>query len=274
MADKIGCTAETLRHWVRQAERDVGRRPGLSTEERARMKEREREVRRANEILRKASAFFAQAELDRRPRQWCKSFTIMVRPARLPWHPAAGLALPADDGRLWRGVKRAGWNRAHDLATGAARALRCGDGAACALGGRVEGTGGRLVRFGPGFVAVARTAAVAAVAAAGCMYPVGQSRREGSIHRQPPGGTRIASAHGPCQGATRLLQDLPWDCLLRWALHKTHLDVWEWMHFTRLFKGQRSPILGELLRGGQLGGREFAGQRVADVAPQGSWTVV
>ena len=56
---------------VRQAERDVGRRPGLSTEERARMKELEREVRelrRANEILRKASAFFAQAELDRRPR--------------------------------------------------------------------------------------------------------------------------------------------------------------------------------------------------------------
>ena len=71
VADKIGCTAETLRHWVRQAERNVGRRPGLSTEERARMKELEREVRelrRANEILRKASAFFAQAELDRRPR--------------------------------------------------------------------------------------------------------------------------------------------------------------------------------------------------------------
>ena len=62
---------ETLRHWVRQAERDSGRRPGLRTEERARMKELEREVRelrRANEILRKASAFFAQAELDRRPR--------------------------------------------------------------------------------------------------------------------------------------------------------------------------------------------------------------
>ena len=71
VAEKIGCTAETLRHWVRQAERDVGRRPGLSTEERARMKELERkvrELRRANEILRKASAFFAQAELDRRPR--------------------------------------------------------------------------------------------------------------------------------------------------------------------------------------------------------------
>jgi len=71
VAEKIGCTGETLRHWVRQAERDAGRRPGLSTDERARMKELEREVRelrRANEILRKASAFFAQAELDRRPR--------------------------------------------------------------------------------------------------------------------------------------------------------------------------------------------------------------
>ena len=71
IASKIGCTAETLRKWVRQAERDAGRRPGLSTEERQRLKDLEREVkelRRANEILRKASAFFAQAELDRRPK--------------------------------------------------------------------------------------------------------------------------------------------------------------------------------------------------------------
>ena len=69
IAEKIGCTAETLRKWVRQAERDSGRRPGLSTEERQRLKELEREnreLRRANEILRKASAYFAQAELDRR----------------------------------------------------------------------------------------------------------------------------------------------------------------------------------------------------------------
>ena len=69
IAEKIGCTAETLRIWVRQAERDEGRRPGLTTEERQRLKELEREVRdlkRANEILRKASAYFAQAELDRR----------------------------------------------------------------------------------------------------------------------------------------------------------------------------------------------------------------
>ena len=71
IAEKIGCSAETLRNWVRQAERDSGRRPGLTTEERARLKELEREnreLRRANEILRKAAAFFAQAELDRRPK--------------------------------------------------------------------------------------------------------------------------------------------------------------------------------------------------------------
>ena len=71
IAEKIGCSAETLRHWVRQAECDRGRRPGLTTEERQRLKQLEREVvelRRANEILKKASAYFAQAELDRRPR--------------------------------------------------------------------------------------------------------------------------------------------------------------------------------------------------------------
>lgn len=71
IAAKIGCTAETLRKWVRQTERDQGQRPGLTTEERERLKQAEREnreLRRANEILRKASAYFAQAELDRRPR--------------------------------------------------------------------------------------------------------------------------------------------------------------------------------------------------------------
>ena len=67
----MGCTAETLRKWIVQAERDAGKRDGLTTEERGQLKglEREnRELRRANEILRKASAFFAQAELDRKPR--------------------------------------------------------------------------------------------------------------------------------------------------------------------------------------------------------------
>jgi transposase len=71
IAAKMGCTAETLRKWVRQAERDAGARPGLTTSERERLKDLEREnkeLKRANEILRKASAYFAQAELDRRPK--------------------------------------------------------------------------------------------------------------------------------------------------------------------------------------------------------------
>ena len=71
ISEKIGCTTETLRRWVREAERASGRRAGPTSEERERIKELEREVRelkRANEILRKASAYFAQAELDRRRR--------------------------------------------------------------------------------------------------------------------------------------------------------------------------------------------------------------
>lgn len=69
IASKIGCTAETLRGWVRQSERDQGLRAGTTSDERERVKALEREVRelrQANEILRKASAYFAQAELDRR----------------------------------------------------------------------------------------------------------------------------------------------------------------------------------------------------------------
>jgi transposase len=69
VAEKLGCTTETLRRWVRQAERDAGTRPGLTTSEREELKRLQREnveLKRANEILRKASAFFAQAELDRR----------------------------------------------------------------------------------------------------------------------------------------------------------------------------------------------------------------
>ncbi len=69
IAQKIGCSGETLRNWVRQAERDQGLRAGPSTDERERIKalEREnRELRQAHEILRKASAYFAMAELDRR----------------------------------------------------------------------------------------------------------------------------------------------------------------------------------------------------------------
>ena len=71
IATKISCTAETLRKWVRRVEVDTGRRDGVTSDERARIKDLEREVgelRRTNEILRKASAYFAQAALDRRPR--------------------------------------------------------------------------------------------------------------------------------------------------------------------------------------------------------------
>ena len=70
IAGKIGCTPESLRQWVRQTERDQGKRTGPTTSERDRLKQLEREnfeLKRANEILRKAAAFFAQAELDRRP---------------------------------------------------------------------------------------------------------------------------------------------------------------------------------------------------------------
>src|SRR5437667_11963530 len=69
IAGKIGCTAETLRRWMRQHERNTGQREGPGTAEQERVKALEREVRelrKANEILRLASAFFAQAELDRR----------------------------------------------------------------------------------------------------------------------------------------------------------------------------------------------------------------
>ena len=69
LAEKIGCSPETLRHWARQADRDAGRAPGPTTDDAQRLRELEREnkeLRRANEILKKAAAFFAQAELDRR----------------------------------------------------------------------------------------------------------------------------------------------------------------------------------------------------------------
>jgi transposase len=72
IASKFGCSTETLRNWVRRAERDSGQRAGVTTTQQEELKELRREVkelRRANEILRKASAYFAQAELDRRPRR-------------------------------------------------------------------------------------------------------------------------------------------------------------------------------------------------------------
>jgi transposase len=71
IAEKIGCSPESLRKWIRRSAVDSGQREGVTSEERARVKALEREnleLRRANEILRKASAYFAQAELDRRPK--------------------------------------------------------------------------------------------------------------------------------------------------------------------------------------------------------------
>jgi transposase len=69
VGEKLGCSTEALRRWVRRAERDAGQRPGLTTEERTKLKQLEREnveLKRANEILKTASAYFAQAVLDRR----------------------------------------------------------------------------------------------------------------------------------------------------------------------------------------------------------------
>ena len=69
IAPKIGCVPQTLNDWVKKAEVDSGQRPGTTTAHALRIKELEREVkelRRANDILKTASAFFAQAELDRR----------------------------------------------------------------------------------------------------------------------------------------------------------------------------------------------------------------
>ena len=69
IASKIGCSAQTLSSWIKRREVDTGQRSGITTDEQARVKALEREnkeLRRANEILRKAAAYFAQAELDRR----------------------------------------------------------------------------------------------------------------------------------------------------------------------------------------------------------------
>ena len=96
IAAKIGCNPETLRGWVRQAERDQGKRPGPTTDERERIKALEREVRelrQANEILRKASAYFAQAELDR-PFKKCSMRQAGVGSSPSPVLPgSAGLTM-------------------------------------------------------------------------------------------------------------------------------------------------------------------------------------
>ena len=69
ISQKLGCTPESIRRWVRRAQRDAGKRPGMTTSEAEELKQlrrENRELKRANEILKSASAFFAQAELDRR----------------------------------------------------------------------------------------------------------------------------------------------------------------------------------------------------------------
>jgi transposase len=71
LAEKLGCSPDSLRVWARQAQRDVGERPGPTSAEKARIRDLEREnreLRQANEILKKASAYFAQADVERQPR--------------------------------------------------------------------------------------------------------------------------------------------------------------------------------------------------------------
>src|SRR5919206_2523675 len=82
IAAKFGCSPHTLREWVQKVDRDSGRAPGTPSDVAAKLKalEREnRELRQANEILRKASAYFAQAELDRRSKWWSPSSTTIGR---------------------------------------------------------------------------------------------------------------------------------------------------------------------------------------------------
>src|SRR6266480_348348 len=107
IAAKIGCTPQTLHEWVKRAEVDSGQRAGVPTDMADKLKalEREnRELRQANEILRKASAYFAMAELDRRYKPLSPSSTIIVgrmgssrsaRSCRSPPRPTAPMS-PSD----------------------------------------------------------------------------------------------------------------------------------------------------------------------------------
>ena len=145
VADKIGCSSETLRHWARQAERDQGRRPGLTTEERKRLKELEREnreLKRANEILRKASAFSPRrsstadprhGEVHRRaPRRvWSRAHLrgvadcpvdVLLRPQDAP--DGSGPTTGASQSRQASGVARGSDGRSSFAVAAAARTIR------------------------------------------------------------------------------------------------------------------------------------------------------
>jgi transposase len=166
IAEKVGCSPGTLRTWVRRAERDSGRRAGLTTDERERIRDLEcenRELKRADEILCKASACFAQAEFARRPRGWWPSWTPFgssstqgAPSACASWHgtPVPGIASTVEgrsliqehnggkDGRVgvgvgWVGEKHEGF---HPAATS-----RSDEREHLAFGGSTTGPGGILL---------------------------------------------------------------------------------------------------------------------------------
>lgn len=111
IAPKLGCRSETLRKWVRQAERDAGQRAGLTTQQRERLKMLEpenRELARANDSLRKAAACFAQTERDRRP-SGCSTTSTSSTPRTESSRSAACCRSPP---RRTAGIRRAGSTRA------------------------------------------------------------------------------------------------------------------------------------------------------------------
>ncbi len=129
IAEKLDVDRETLRVWVRRAEVDAGRWPGLTTDERARIKELEREnreLRRANEILKAASAFFG-AELDRQSKRWSRSSTLTVNGSGSSRSAGCSLSTAARSPRTPTGWRRDDCRRRGPSATSicAARSPVC-----------------------------------------------------------------------------------------------------------------------------------------------------